>query len=373
MAQVQFLCGPLRLVNFAALAIVAVALVPRGSSLAGAPWLRSIVVIGQNGLNVFCFGIFLTVLGHAVVVEMNPAFAPQIVVTVGGTLAQVAVAYYLDWLKGRGRAAAQGGSTTVWENRRSGRPTENDSSENAPGRTLGRTPRRMRRIAAWLAVACGVIAAPLAAQPKTALPPETPAACRTPLAVLGDVPTLTRSAAVAARTRRLKVVAIGSSSTAGAGASDRAHASPARLEEELKGRLPNAEISVVNLAEMRQTTQQMIARFPAVLEQRPDIVVWEVGTAEAAPSRRRGFLPHRGAGRGDAHRARHRRRAGRPAIHRDTARLITFEPYLNAISRAAQMREVSLFHRHAVMRHCRQRPVPVRPCVRRISRASRQL
>jgi hypothetical protein len=105
--------GPLRLVNFAALAIVAVALVPRGSSLAGAPWLRSIVVIGQNGLNVFCFGIFLTVLGHAVVVEMNPAFAPQIVVTVGGTLAQVAVAYYLDWLKGRGRAAAQGGSTTV--------------------------------------------------------------------------------------------------------------------------------------------------------------------------------------------------------------------------------------------------------------------
>jgi len=71
------------------------------------------VVVGQNGLNVFCFGIFLTVLGHAAVVEMNPAFAPQIVVTVGGILAQVAVAYYLDWLKGRGRAAAQGGSATV--------------------------------------------------------------------------------------------------------------------------------------------------------------------------------------------------------------------------------------------------------------------
>ena len=105
--------GPLRLVNFAALAIVAVALVPRGATWTAAEWLRPIVVIGQNGLNVFCFGIFLTVLGHAAVVEMNPAFAPQIVVTVGGVLAQIAVAYYLDWLKGRGRAAAQGGSTTV--------------------------------------------------------------------------------------------------------------------------------------------------------------------------------------------------------------------------------------------------------------------
>jgi hypothetical protein len=104
--------GPLRLVNFAALAIVAVALVPRG--LAGALWLRPLIVVGQNGLNVFCFGIFLTVIGYALVGEMNPAFAPHMVVTVGGTLAQIAVAYYLEWLKGRGRAAAaQGGSTTV--------------------------------------------------------------------------------------------------------------------------------------------------------------------------------------------------------------------------------------------------------------------
>jgi lysophospholipase L1-like esterase len=210
----------------------------------------------------------------------------------------------------------------------------------------------MRRIAAWLAVACGVIAAPLAAQPKTALPPETPAACRAPLTVLGDVPILTRSAAVAARTRRLKVVAIGSSSTAGAGASDRAHAWPARLEEELKRRLPNAEISVVNLAEMRQTTQQMIARFPAVLEQRPDIVVWEVGTAEAVR-----HLDVEDFFRTVVQGVETLTARGidvvlvDPQYTRDTARLITFEPYLNAISRAAQMREVSLFHRHAVMRH----------------------
>ncbi len=106
--------GPLRLLNFAALAIVTVALVPRGAGWTNAPWLRPIIVVGQNGLHVFCFGIFLTVLGHAIVVEMDPAFAPQIVVTVAGTLAQIAVAYYLEWLKGRGRAAAaREGSATV--------------------------------------------------------------------------------------------------------------------------------------------------------------------------------------------------------------------------------------------------------------------
>jgi lysophospholipase L1-like esterase len=202
-------------------------------------------------------------------------------------------------------------------------------------------------------VATSLLAGPLAAQIKpTALPADMPAACRTPPAVLGDVVTLTRSAAVATRTRHLKVVALGSSSTAGAGASDRAHAWPARLEEELKRRLPDAEITVVNLAEMRLTVQAMIARLPEVLEQRPDIVVWEVGTAEAVRHLDvddffRAVL--QGAELLTAH--------GidvvlvDPQYTRDTARLITFEPYLSAISRAAQMREVSLFHRHAVMRY----------------------
>ena len=101
--------GPLRVLNFAALAIVAVALVPRDAAWVHAPWLRPVIVVGQNGLNVFCFGIFLTVIGHALVVEINPGLAPQILVTIVGTVAQIAVAYYLEWIKGRGRAAAAGG------------------------------------------------------------------------------------------------------------------------------------------------------------------------------------------------------------------------------------------------------------------------
>jgi lysophospholipase L1-like esterase len=217
--------------------------------------------------------------------------------------------------------------------------------------------RDRKNRAPWRSVAlalacCGALAAQVAAQTKSALPPETPSACRTPPGVIGDVQTLVRSAAVAARTRRLKVVAIGSSTTAGAGATDRAHAWPARLEEELRRRLPNAEITVVNLAEMRQTSQLMLARFPAVLEQRPDIVVWEVGTAEAvrhldvddffrAVQQGIETLTARGV---DVVLVD-------PQYARDTARLITFEPYIAAIQRAGQMRDVGVFHRHAVMRH----------------------
>ena len=214
-----------------------------------------------------------------------------------------------------------------------------------------RKPARWR-VVAWLIVACAALASPLAAQTKSALPPDTPPACRTPPGVIGDVQVLARSAAVAVRTRRLKVVAIGSSTTAGVGATDRAHAWPARLETELRRRLPNADIEVVNLAEMRQTSQLMVARFSAVLEQRPDIVVWEVGTAEAVRhldvedffrTVQQGIetLTQRGV---DVVLVD-------PQYARDTARLITFDPYIAAIQRAAQMRDVGVFHRHAVMRY----------------------
>lgn len=213
-----------------------------------------------------------------------------------------------------------------------------------------KTKRAGWRIAAFVAASCAVSA--LAAQVGTPLPTDMPPNCQVPPAVLGESLTLTRSAAVAARTRRLKIVAIGSSTTAGAGATDRAHAWPARLERELKRRLPNADITVVNLAEPRQTTQAMVARFPAVLEQRPDIVVWELGTAEAvrhldvedffrAVQNGIETLTVRGV---DVVLVD-------PQYAREMARVITFEPYIGAIQRAAQMRDVGVFHRYAVMRH----------------------
>ncbi|HKS60946.1 MAG TPA: GDSL-type esterase/lipase family protein [Xanthobacteraceae bacterium] len=82
-----------------------------------------------------------------------------------------------------------------------------------------------------------------------------------------------------AQGKPLKIVAIGSSSTSGAGASSRAATYPARLEAELKARLPGLPITVLNKGIGGEEAPQMVARFEAdVFEEAPDLVLWQVGS-----------------------------------------------------------------------------------------------
>jgi lysophospholipase L1-like esterase len=77
----------------------------------------------------------------------------------------------------------------------------------------------------------------------------------------------------------LKIVAIGSSSTFGSGASAPAASYPSRLEAELKAKLPGLPITVLNKGIGGEEAAQMVARFEAdVLDESPDLVVWQVGS-----------------------------------------------------------------------------------------------
>lgn len=77
----------------------------------------------------------------------------------------------------------------------------------------------------------------------------------------------------------LKIVAIGSSSTAGAGASSPAMNYPSRLAVELKERLPGVEITVLNQGVNGEQTNNMLGRFAADVDaEHPDLVLWQVGT-----------------------------------------------------------------------------------------------
>jgi lysophospholipase L1-like esterase len=77
----------------------------------------------------------------------------------------------------------------------------------------------------------------------------------------------------------LTIVAIGSSSTAGVGASSPALTYPAQLEAELKARLPGRSIHVLNKGIGGEEAAQMVARFETdVLDESPDLVVWQVGS-----------------------------------------------------------------------------------------------
>jgi hypothetical protein len=95
--------GPLRLLNFLALAHVTVALVSVDSRWLASRAARPIVLCGQHSLEIFCFGIFLSVAGHAILTEWGHGFAPEAVVSAGGIAALLAAARYLSWSKRRDR------------------------------------------------------------------------------------------------------------------------------------------------------------------------------------------------------------------------------------------------------------------------------
>jgi acyl-CoA thioesterase I len=128
-----------------------------------------------------------------------------------------------------------------------------------------------------LAAAAALLA--LWATRATAAPPESAQACSAPRKIARFDTALPRTARLLSEGRPLKIVAFGSSSTAGTGASSPANAYPARLEGELRLRLPNVEVVVLNRGIAGEDAKQMLARIDAsVIAEKPDLVLWQVGT-----------------------------------------------------------------------------------------------
>ena len=83
----------------------------------------------------------------------------------------------------------------------------------------------------------------------------------------------------------LVIVAIGSSSTAGVGASDRAHTYPAMLAQELHDRWPQLAVNVINKGVGGELSSQMLARFERdVLPYHPQLVIWQTGSNQLLKS-----------------------------------------------------------------------------------------
>ena len=128
-------------------------------------------------------------------------------------------------------------------------------------------------LAAMLAVAAPV---PAAAQAPA---PSARADC--PPVPVAAVPLPASRAALRAE-GPLTVVAFGSSSTEGAGASTPGHAYPARLEALLRAALPGRAVRVLNRGIGGQDVGEMLARLDAdVLPEHPDLVVWQAGANAA--------------------------------------------------------------------------------------------
>ena len=135
---------------------------------------------------------------------------------------------------------------------------------------------QMRGAAAQTSAVTGSKAA---AKPIAGTAPAAPATCTAPAELARFDRPLIHTMRRVANGQPLTIVAIGSSSTAGAGASSPDATYPSRLAVELRTRFPGRDITVLNHGVNGEETNNMMARFAAdVLAAHPQLVLWQIGT-----------------------------------------------------------------------------------------------
>jgi lysophospholipase L1-like esterase len=177
--------------------------------------------------------------------------------------------------------------------------------------------------------------------------------CTAPDEVTRFKVTLPYTARAIRRGTALVIVAIGSSSTQGVGASDPAHTYPALLAEELRRRWPRLAVTVVNKGIGGDTAERMLARFPRdVLPYHPQLVIWQTGSNHALLGE-------------DVHGYEQTVRAGIAQLKAARMDVILMDPQyaprvlerplhraiVAAIGKAGNDFKVAVFQRFAVMRH----------------------
>jgi len=187
--------------------------------------------------------------------------------------------------------------------------------------------------------------------------PDTARACTAPFDLVRLVHPLKRTAEKIAAGQPLTVVAIGSSSTAGAGASAEAMKYPSRLAVELRQTFPGENIRVLNRGVNGEEAREMLDRFEKdVMAEKPDLVLWQVGTnsvlrdnspATANLMIREGVRRLKASG------------ADVVLIDPQFAPRVIAKPeaevMVEVISAAAKEANVDVFQRFAVMRHWHER------------------
>jgi acyl-CoA thioesterase I len=192
-----------------------------------------------------------------------------------------------------------------------------------------------------------------AAAPSAAPAAPHSAACTVAIdQVRFDFP-LARTARLLVSGQPIKIVALGSSSTYGAGASTRAACYPSRLAEELVRRFPGHKFTVLNRGVSGEDVSNMLARLDsAVIREKPDLVLWQVGTNSVLDGK--AVQPHAALLREGLARLK---AAGADVVLIDpqyAPKVIAkrnADAMVSLISATAKAEHVPLFHRFDLMRH----------------------
>jgi acyl-CoA thioesterase I len=150
----------------------------------------------------------------------------------------------------------------------------------------------------------------------------------------------------------IRVLAIGSSSTQGIGASSAAHTYPALLKGDLEKRWPKGQFSVVNAGIGGETVAATLDRLERLLStQKFDLVIWQLGTNDAVKGddpRKFRELTSRGVAAA--------RKAGDdlilldPQYYPGIRDLAGYEKFVAVIAEVGEQEHVPVFRRYAMMK-----------------------
>jgi len=137
-------------------------------------------------------------------------------------------------------------------------------------------------VSAGAASASAQTAAPATPPPAEAIDTSLSPECRVPGSKLYTLAPLRAVKRALKENRAIHVLAIGSSSTVGIGASSPASSYPVRLEGELEKLFPGMEIEVTNRGLSGEIAAGAAERMKnTIAEIEPDLVIWQVGTNDA--------------------------------------------------------------------------------------------
>jgi len=110
--------APYRVLHFLALAVIVLRLVPKNWAGLRSAMLRPVVVCGQQSLEVFCLGIFLSFVGHFILEMYSEKLVTQAAVSGAGLLLMTCVAFYRTWSRSLDAPAASAKRAAVIEDQR---------------------------------------------------------------------------------------------------------------------------------------------------------------------------------------------------------------------------------------------------------------
>ena len=221
-------------------------------------------------------------------------------------------------------------------------------AEYLPDTLLGDTPRVRGWASAMTLAACVA----LASQVHVALATDE-VACSAPSALADFEAPLTGLARVVEQAKVIQIVALGSSSTEGTGASSKQASYPARFDREMDHRFPGKDFQVANLGKGGELAEGMLIRLRRdVIPARPALVLWQTGVNDAISGVDLGaFQATLETGIEELKRAGIEVILVDPQFYPRAVTVPRYREFVAVMRRVAKARSVPVFRRYAIMEH----------------------